>query len=71
MTSKAKMSLKGYLAQLKDTKKGKPSQIKEALEIYIELWEKAIKNGTVSEGDDIDLALAKVDQAGGLYRAAD
>jgi len=64
------MILKGYLDQLKETKKGKPPQIKEALGIYIELWEKAIENGTVSEGDEIDLALSKIDNAGGLYQAA-
>jgi len=71
MPGKRNMLVRGYLDQLKETKKGKPQQIREALDIYIELWEKAIKNGTVAEGDDIDVALSKIDEAGGLYQAAD
>ena len=46
-------------------------QIREALVIYVELWDKAVKNGKVSEGDEIDVALSKIDRAGGLYLAAD
>jgi hypothetical protein len=71
MPAKSNILVKGYLDQLKETKKGKPSQIKEALDIYIDLWEKAIKNGTILEGDEIDVALSKIDKAGGLYAAAD
>ena len=71
MTGNPNMLVRGYLDRLKETKKGKPQQIREALDIYIELWEKAIKNGTVAEGDDIDVALSKIDEAGGLYQAAD
>jgi hypothetical protein len=71
MPAKANMVVRGYLDKLKETKKGKPQQVKEALDVYIELWEKAIKNGTVSDGDDIDVALSKIDEAGGLYQAAD
>jgi hypothetical protein len=65
------MFVREYLDQLRKTKKGKPEQIREALDIYIELWEKTIKKGTVSEGDVIDVALSKIDEAGGLYQAAD
>ncbi len=70
MPGKQKMMVKGYLDQLRETKKGKPPQIRDALDIYIELWENAIKNGTVLESDEIDVALSKIDKAGGLYEAA-
>jgi len=62
--------VRDYLEQLRKTKKGKPPQIREALDIYMELWDKAILNGTVSEDDEVSLALAKIDEAGGLYEAA-
>jgi hypothetical protein len=64
------MVVREYLEQLKETKKGKPLQIREALEIYMELWDKVVKNGIVSEEDEIALALTKLDKAGGLYEAA-
>jgi hypothetical protein len=64
------MVVKEYLEQLKETRKGKPPQIRDALDIYMELWEKVVKNGTVSMEDEVALALAKVDKAGGLYEAA-
>ncbi len=63
------MKLKEYLARIKETKRGKPERVKEALEVYIELWDKALRNGTVSESDEVDAALSKVEKAGGLYRA--
>jgi hypothetical protein len=65
------MVVREYLEQLQETKKGKPGQIKDALDIYMELWEKVIKNGTVSEDDEVGAALSKLDQAGGLYGAAE
>ncbi len=65
------MTVKEYVAQLKETKKGKPPQIKDALETYIGLWDSAVKNGTVAEDDEIDAALSKIDKAGGLYEAAE
>jgi len=71
MPGKPNMLVREYLDQLKKTKKGKPQQIREALDIYIELWEKVIEKGTVSQSDEIDAALAKIDEAGGLYQAAD
>jgi hypothetical protein len=70
LSGKAKMVVKEYLEQLKETRKGKPAQIKDALDIYLELWEKVIENGTVSAGDEVGLALSKIDAAGGLYEAA-
>ena len=36
----------------------------------MELWDKVIQNGTVSDEDEVALALSKIDQAGGLYEAA-
>lgn len=70
MARKPNMVVREYLGQLKETKKGKPAQIREALDIYVEMWDKVIKNGTVSEDDEVALALAKIDKAGGLYAAA-
>jgi hypothetical protein len=71
MPGKPNMLVKEYLTQLRATKKGKPPQIREALDIYIALWDGVVKNGTVAEGDEIDAALSKIDEAGGLYQAAD
>ena len=65
------MVVREYIDQLKETKKGKPQQIKEALDIYLGLWDKVIENGTILEKDEVSAALAKLDQAGGLYVAAD
>ena len=63
------MVVREYLDQLKETRKGKPPQIREALDIYMEMWDKIIKNGTVSGEDEVALALSKIDKAGGLYEA--
>ncbi|MGH9917648.1 MAG: hypothetical protein ACRD6W_02065 [Nitrososphaerales archaeon] len=71
MPGKPNMVVRQYLDQLKETKKGKPPQIREALEIYVEMWDKVIKNGTVSEDDEVALALSKIDKAGGLYEASE
>jgi len=64
------MVVREYIDQLKETRKGKPPQIRDALDIYMEMWEKVVKNGTVSEDDEVALALSKIDKAGGLYEAA-
>jgi hypothetical protein len=69
MPGKPKMVVREYLDQLKETRKGKPPQIREALDIYMEMWDKIIKNGTVSGEDEVALALSKIDKAGGLYEA--
>ena len=66
----AKLIVKEYLKRLRETKKGKPSQIRDALDIYIELWEKAVQREIVSEDDEIEAALSKIESAGGLYEAA-
>lgn len=70
MPGKPNMVVRDYLDQLKETRKGKPAQIREALDIYVEMWDRVIKNGTVSEDDEVALALSKIDKAGGLYEAA-
>ncbi|MDG6953620.1 MAG: hypothetical protein JRN16_00250 [Nitrososphaerota archaeon] len=44
--------------------------MKAGLELYVDLWEKAIKRGVVGEADAIDEALAKIERAGGLQKAA-
>jgi len=59
-----------YLKELRETKKEKPAQVKDALEIYIDLWESAIENKTIVRDDAIDEALVKLDAKGGLYQAA-
>ena len=69
MAAKTK-TVKEYLRELDETKKEKPDQVKDALETYINLWETAIEKGVVSDGDEIDDALSKIDAKGGLYQAA-
>ncbi len=64
-------SVESYLKELRDSKKEKPQQVKDGIEIYIELWEKAIKRGIVSSDDDVESALQKIDASGGLYKAAE
>jgi hypothetical protein len=68
--SKRVKTLKEYLGELKQTRKDKPEQIKEALGIYLELWDTAIEKGIVGQDDSMDDALSKVEQKGGLYQAA-
>ena len=63
-------SVQEYLQELERTKKDKPEQIREALEIYLDLWKKALGSGVIGPSDGIDEALAKIEESGGLYRAA-
>ncbi len=63
------MNVGEYLQGLKEAEKEKPQQIKEAIEIYIDLWKKTIEKGIVQPTDDIDTALSKIDKRGGLYAA--
>jgi hypothetical protein len=64
------MTVGEYLRELQETRKEKPAQVKEALEIYIDLWENAIKNKTITRDEEIDDALVKLEAKGGLYQAA-
>lgn len=68
--TRAIKTVEEYLKELRQNRKEKPPEVKEALEVYIELWENAIKNGTVMPDESIEDALAKVDAKGGLYKAA-
>jgi len=70
MPGKPNMVVKEYLEQLRETRKGKPPQIKDALDIYIDLWDAVVKNGTVSLDDEVSSALTKLDKAGGLVEAS-
>ena len=69
MTSRVK-DVRSYVNELERTKDDRPEQVKEGLEIYIGLWEKAIDRGVVEETDGIDVALAKIEKEGGLHAAA-
>lgn len=69
MTERMK-DVRTYIEELERTKEDRPEQVKEGLEIYIGLWEKAIERGVVEETDGVDAALAKIDEEGGLYAAA-
>ena len=69
MTSKM-MDVRTYIGELERTKEHRPEQVREGLEIYIGLWEKAIERGVVEETDGVDAALEKIEKEGGLYAAA-
>ena len=69
MTPRMK-DVRTYIEELERTKEDRPEQVKEGLEIYITLWEKAIERGVVEETEGIDAALAKIEKEGGLYAAA-
>jgi hypothetical protein len=56
---------------LEGTKNDRPQQVKEGLEIYVDLWKKAIQRGVVSESDTVSEALAKLEKRGGLYTATE
>ncbi len=60
-----------YLAELEKTKDDREEQVKEGLEIYIDLWKKTIENGVVQESDLVEDALEKIEVHGGLYKAAE
>jgi hypothetical protein len=62
--------VRAYLEELERTKEGRPEQVKEGLEIYIDLWKKAIERGVVAGSDGVEVALAKIEKEGGLYAAA-
>lgn len=69
MTARTR-DVKSYLEELEKGKTARGEQVREGLEIYIDLWRKAITRGVVSESDAVDSALAKVEHEGGLYKAA-
>lgn len=63
-------TVREYLKELRENKKEKPDQVKEALDIYIDLWESALRNNVVSLDEEIGEAISKLDSKGGLYQAA-
>ena len=70
MTAKMK-DVRGYLEELERLKEGKPDQVREGIEIYIELWKKALERGVVTPNDEMPDALRKIDEKGGLYKATE
>lgn len=64
-------NVKDYLDELEKTKEGREQQVKEGLEIYIDLWKKVIEKGIIGGSDGVDDALVKLEKAGGLYKAAE
>lgn len=69
MTVKPK-DVRGYLQELEKRKEGKTDQVKDGIEIYVDLWRRAIERGVIEETDGVESALAKIDRKGGLYKAA-
>ena len=63
-------NVRSYLEELEKTKEERTEQVKEGLEMYIDLWKKAIERGVIGETDEVDSALVKIENAGGLYKAA-
>lgn len=69
MTAKVR-DVRTYLEELERNKEGRGAQVKEGLEIYIDLWRRAIEKGVISESEGVESALAKIESRGGLYQAA-
>ena len=70
MNAKTK-NVHDYLEELGRSKKDRTEQVREGLEIYIDLWNKTIEKGVVALSDDVEFALEKIDEKGGLYKAAE
>jgi len=64
-------TVREYLSELQASKDEKPSQVKQGLEIYVELWQSALDKGVVEPEDEMDVALSKIEERGGLYEAAE
>jgi hypothetical protein len=64
-------TVRGYIEELERTKEGRPEQVKEGLELYLDLWKKALANGVVLAEDDVESALEKMEKKGGLYASAE
>jgi len=63
--------LSEYLDELEANKNSKPDQVREGIEAYIGLWHRAVEKGVVLPSDEIGVALAKVEERGGLYKVAE
>jgi hypothetical protein len=64
-------TVRAYLEELERTKEGRPDQVKEGLEAYLDLWKRALEKGIVLAEDDVETALEKIDKRGGLYASAE
>jgi len=60
-----------YLEELEKNKDGKSDQVRDGIEIYLGLWRRALEKGVVLPSDEIGDALAKIEEKGGLYKAAE
>ncbi|MGD0476969.1 MAG: hypothetical protein ABSB29_02245 [Nitrososphaerales archaeon] len=60
-----------YLEELEKNKDGKPEQVRDGIEIYLGLWRRAVEKGVVLPSDEVSDALAKIEEKGGLYKAAE
>jgi hypothetical protein len=67
----ATKTVEAYIRELELTKEGRPGQVKEGLELYLDLWKQALKNGVISADDRVEAALEKIERKGGLYAAAE
>lgn len=64
-------TVREYLDELEDSRKDKSDQVRDALDIYVDMWRKAIERGVIEPGDEIGAALAKIDELGGLNQVAE
>lgn len=69
MSAKAK-DVREYIQELDRSKEGRNEQVRDGLEAYIGLWRRALERKVVSESDSVDVALSKIEESGGLYKAA-
>ena len=64
-------TVSAYIEELERTMEGRPEQVKEGLELYLDLWRKVVANGVVLPEDDVEVALQKIEKKGGLYAAVE
>ncbi|HZW85588.1 MAG TPA: hypothetical protein VFE91_06800 [Nitrososphaerales archaeon] len=64
-------SVKEYIEELEKTKSERTGVVLDGLEIYIDLWKRVLQNGTITDSQDVDEALEKIEEKGGLYKAAE
>jgi len=64
-------NVRDYIEELQRSKEDREEQVREGLEIYIGLWKKAIERGIVAPSDDVESALEKIEEKGGLYKVAE
>jgi hypothetical protein len=67
----SRVLVKDYLKGLTESLEGRPDQVKAGLEIYLDLWDRAIEKGIINEEDSVEDALGKLDEKGGLQKATE